>query len=121
MKHRRNEVVIPMAALFACLGVYLFVIIPRALHGSAPTNLVTSYDLVSYFLPRYWLGSEELAAGHLPLWNRFEFGGIPLLATSQPAVLYPPKILAFGLLAPIPALWAFLVFHYVLTAIGFSW
>ena len=41
-------------------------------------------DLEMYFVPKFVFGSEEIAAGRLPLWNRFEYGGIPFLATALP-------------------------------------
>lgn len=34
-----------------------------------------------------------LAQGEWPLWNPLEFGGMPLLANYQSAVLYPPRLL----------------------------
>ena len=42
-----------------------------------------------------------LAAGSLPLWNADELAGVPLLGTGQAAVLYPPRILLFGLLGAL--------------------
>lgn len=64
---------------------------PVAVH---PTPIT---DLGSYFLPKYQYAADRIAAGELPLWNPYEFEGIPFLATSQPAVFYPPLRLTFGL------------------------
>jgi dolichol-phosphate mannosyltransferase len=69
-------------------------------------------DLDGYFLPRYVHASERLAAHALPLWNADELAGVPLLGSGQGAVLYPPRVLLFGLLPPLPALHAFMVLHY---------
>lgn len=55
-------------------------------------------DLGSYFLPKYQHAADRIAAGELPLWNPYEFGGIPFLATLQPAVFYPPIRVAYFLL-----------------------
>jgi hypothetical protein len=57
--------------------------------------------------------------GRLPVWNPFEFGGIPLLAAAQPAALYPPKIVAFALLEPGTALKVFFAAHTALAGILF--
>jgi hypothetical protein len=77
-------------------------------------GLLSNWDLETYFLPKFVFGSEEIFRGVLPLWNRFELGGIPFLATVQPAALYLPKVLAFGFLDPDPALRLFLVGHFLL-------
>jgi len=47
----------------------------------------TGFDFYGYFLPKYVYGTEEVLAGRLPIWNRYEYSGIPFLATAQPAVL----------------------------------
>jgi hypothetical protein len=45
------------------------------------------------------LTGQLLAQGTLPLWNPYLFGGMPLLASVYPGVLYPPNWL-FALLPP---------------------
>src|SRR5690349_9185089 len=44
--------------------------------------------------------AQILRAGHLPLWNPYIFGGMPLFATAQVGILYP---LNWGYLAFSPA------------------
>lgn len=78
-------VLMAMLALLAAMGW------PVAVH---PTPIT---DLGSYFIPKYQYAADRIAAGELPLWNPYEFEGIPFLATSQPAVFYPPIRLTFGL------------------------
>jgi hypothetical protein len=73
-------------------------------------------DLYGYFHPKFWYGTAELLAGRLPTWNPYEYSGLPFLATAQPAVLYPPKILAYALV-PSHALHAFMVLHYFLAGV----
>jgi hypothetical protein len=46
---------------------------------------------------------------------------LPFLATSQPAVFYPPKILLYGLLPREAAHWAFLAVHYVVAALSMAY
>jgi hypothetical protein len=70
-------------------------------------------DLVAYFHPKFWYGNAELLAGRLPLWNPYEYCGIPFLATAQPAAVYPLKILAYAV-APGAGLHVFMVLHYLL-------
>jgi len=110
----------PFALIALCIAAFFALFAERALTDLGPKSyLLMSYDLHSYFLPRFALGSEELLSGRWPLWNAYEFGGLPFLATAQPAVFYPPKILLFGVLPPVPAYWAFLILHYLLCAGGF--
>jgi hypothetical protein len=45
------------------------------------------------------LTGEFLTQGMLPLWNPYIFGGMPLLASIYPGVLYPPNWL-FAILPP---------------------
>lgn len=75
-------------------------------------------DLYGYFFPKYVYGSGELAAGRLPLWNPYEYGGLPFLGAGQPAVLYPPRVAAFALFGPTGALHALMVGHYLLLGAG---
>jgi len=54
-------------------------------------------DLVDYYYPITRLAAERLAAGELPLWNPLLCSGIPLLATLQVGVFYPPMWLSVWL------------------------
>ncbi len=75
-------------------------------------------DLAAYFLPKYQYAADRLAAGELPYWNPYEFGGIPFIATIQPAVFYPPLRLAYGLLDGESAYVACFFLHIVMAAAG---
>ncbi len=58
-----------------------------------------------------------LKSWELPLWNVYNYSGIPLLATLQPGVFYPPHVLYF--LLPFNIAWNWLIiFHFVFA--GFS-
>jgi hypothetical protein len=77
-------------------------------------------DLTAYFYPKFVYGVGELAAGRLPLWNPYEYAGLPFLAAAQPATLYPPWWLVYPLPAPL-AFQAFMVLHYLaIGAIAFA-
>jgi hypothetical protein len=106
----------PLVLVLLCVAAFLGVFIRPGLVDLGRASLTTSFDFHSYFLPRFTLSSLQLFHGHLPTWNPYEYGGIPLLATSQPAALYFPKALLFGLLPQEEALWTFLAIHYVLLA-----
>jgi hypothetical protein len=73
-------------------------------------------DLWGYFHPKMWWSSVEIDAGRLPLWNPYEFGGLPLLGMAQPAAAYPLRQLAFDFF-PGAALDAYMVLHYVLAGV----
>ncbi|MBN1654271.1 MAG: YfhO family protein [Deltaproteobacteria bacterium] len=105
--------------LFLCIITLFGVLIPSATKPFSEANSRVGFDFFGYFLPKYAYGTEELLRGDLPLWNRFEYGGIPFLATAQPAVLYPPKIIAFALLAPESAYYIYLLLHYCGMALFF--
>src|SRR5207248_7426309 len=55
-------------------------------------------DTVAFYYPLMTWYSGQLKAGHLPLWLPCIFGGYPLFADGEVGMLYPPNLLAFGLL-----------------------
>jgi hypothetical protein len=110
----------PLALMLLCIALLLGVLVQPYMRDEGPASIfVTSYDWHTFFFPRFTTGSQELLSGRWPLWNAYEYAGLPLLATAQPAVFYPPKILLFGLLPAKAAYWSFLSLHYVLCAWGF--
>ena len=119
----RDRLSTSTAALVVVLLTVLtwVVILTQAQWSPSGDQYFIGSDLYSYFFPKFVYGSEEVLAGRLPLWNPYEFAGVPLLAAMQPAALYPPKILAFGLLEPGLGLKVFLFGHYLLAALGFMW
>jgi Bacterial membrane protein YfhO len=50
-------------------------------------------DIVDLNLPQRQIAGEIWRSGEVPLWNRYAFGGQPLLATGEVGVLYPPNLL----------------------------
>jgi Bacterial membrane protein YfhO len=50
-------------------------------------------DLPVFFFPPLKVWTEAIKAGEWPLWNPYSFGGQPLFASLQTAVLYPLNIL----------------------------
>jgi hypothetical protein len=58
-----------------------------------------------------------IAAGQLPLWNPYIFGGMPLLASIYPGVLYPPNWL-FAVFSPGTAMNLVVITTYHIALIG---
>ena len=56
---------------------------------------VGALDQYYYFYPKFIYGAAALRHGRIPLWNPYEFCGMPFLATAQVAALYPPMHVAF--------------------------
>ncbi len=87
-------------------------------HRLLDPNLVPSgYDLLTYFYPYRAAVAEALSQGRLPLWNPYIFGGAPLFANIQAAVLYPPNLITLPL-PPFPAFAALIFFHLWLAGLG---
>jgi len=59
-------------------------------------------DVFRYYLPNTYFSVKTVQSGHLPLWNPFEFAGVPMMATLEYGPLYPPNVLFF-LLSLLPA------------------
>ena len=55
------------------------------------------WDATSYFGPKYEYAAARISQGELPLWNPYEFCGIPFLATLQPGVVYPLTRLVYAI------------------------
>ncbi len=77
----------------------------------------SGYDLLTYFYPYRVAVADALARGRLPLWNPDIFGGAPLFANIQAAVLYPPNLATLPL-PPFQAFVALIFFHLWLAGLG---
>jgi hypothetical protein len=56
------------------------------------------YDAEFYNYPLLATVQRDLSAGHLPIWDPYTYGGLPLLANAQSAWVYPPHLLLDGIL-----------------------
>jgi hypothetical protein len=117
MTRKPADLVAPLF-IAGLLAVFFLHFIRSELVDLGRPSLWSSFDLQSYFLPRFWFGAVSLLHGQVPLWNPYEFAGLPFLATGQPSVFYPPTILLYGLLPRETAHWAYLIVHYVFAACG---
>jgi hypothetical protein len=103
------------AAAVACvLGAMAFVLAPLVVHGQLPR----ATDTTAFYGPFAAFLHEQLSHGELPLWNPTAFSGQPFAADAQSGVVYPPALVAFGLLSPGSGLVALATFHYALAALG---
>lgn len=82
-----------------------------------PALVPSGYDLLTYFYPYRVAVADALAQGRLPLWNPYIFGGAPLFANIQAAVLYPPNLATLSL-PPFSAFIVLVFFHLWLAGLG---
>jgi len=57
--------------------------------GTSTEITLGSYDIYTEHYPMTRYGFEALASGRLPLWNPYQLGGAPFLATPHVGLLYP--------------------------------
>jgi hypothetical protein len=60
------------------------------------------WDAMAQYYPWRSFAHDSLARGVIPLWNPFQFCGMPFVANSQSAVFYPPNVI-FYLMDPARA------------------
>ncbi len=100
---------LPALLLIVLTAAYFYPVL------SAGTILVER-DLGIYFIPPRFLWVKQAFSLSLPVWNPHNYSGIPLLATLQPGVLYPPHVLY--LIAPFPAAFDCLIMaHYLFSGL----
>jgi len=101
---------IPIPAIF--LGITLLYFLPLL----SSRNIFVERDLAAFFIPPRYLWVALVKSFQLPLWNPYNYSGIPLLATLQPGVFYPPHILYF--LLPFNVAWNWIIIlHFYLAAL----
>ena len=79
------------------------------------------FDAIGQYFPWRHFAGQELRAGHIPLWNPFEFCGTPFVANAQSAVFYPLNLpfwlldtaYAFGVAALLHSLLALFATYFL--------
>jgi len=61
-------------------------------------------DLYAMYLPKFTAIGQAYLEGRFPLWNAYEYAGLPLHGTAQGSALYAPVVLANLVLPPLSAL-----------------
>ncbi len=104
------------------LSAIALLLVAHRLHIAPPTGneFWSSGDAYQYFLPNASFLRAELRQGNLPIWNPFQLAGQPFLGLHVPAVLYPPNLIAFGLLGAARGLELLFVAHMVIAGF-FTW
>jgi len=94
-----------------------------AMRGFAFEPLLTNRhpDILAFWLPQFCFLGKSLAAGHIPAWNPFQFGGTPFAADPQSGWLYVPAMLLFSLFSCGTALRMFIVLQPLLAGLGLYW
>jgi hypothetical protein len=79
-------------------------------------------DAIWFWFPNYSVAQEEFNHWNLPGWNPYVFSGTPMLASFQPAILYPVHWLC-ALLLPMPLSANWMLFlHLFLAGAGvYAW
>jgi len=75
--------------------------------GSYP-NKAQYFDVIRQMYPWKIFAVSELKAGRFPLWNPYNFSGMPLFANNQSSVLNPFNLLFFVTSPPVA--WSLFVF-----------
>lgn len=75
-------------------------------------------DLASFLYPVYFFAARNLQEGVIPLWNPYQFGGMPFAADMQTGMFYPINLLALLLVRPFSyqAMEGLAIVHYFLAA-----
>jgi len=74
-------------------------------------------DIARYIHPIYAQLRARLWAGQWPLWNPYEYCGVPFLGDVTNAVFYPPNVAVLWA-SPATAITLLIITHHVLAALG---
>lgn len=112
IKFKRIDSVTIVALLILCMTTLLFFG-----HILFSHNMFAFRDFHRYFYPiRNWV-QEMIKGGTVPFWNPYLYSGLPLLATLQHGLFYPPSILTY--LFPFnPGIKLYCIIHYFLATIN---
>jgi hypothetical protein len=110
---------VPRVRVLAVAGLVLGTLVVWSagyLHPGSHVAIVAG-DLFFYWLPAYSLEAERLRAGAVPLWNPYQAGGVPFLATLEAGALYPARLLLLAMDVPSAMKWS-TIGHIVLAVVG---
>ncbi len=105
-----------LAGPFLITGCVLLV-----LRGFLIRPMVTTGDLVRYWMPMYCSLGRSIAAGHIPAWNPYVMSGMPLAADPQSGWMSLPVMALFTSLPCGLAIRVLVVFQPVLAGLGMYW
>jgi hypothetical protein len=91
----------------------------RGVFGAVESRNPLTNDTVKQMLPWMQVVREELRAGRVPLWNRYQFSGYPLLGNGQSAPFAP--IFLATLFVPLPQQIVAMAGLKIMLALLFGW
>lgn len=68
------------------------------LHAFAFRSLLSTSDVLRYWMPTYCFTGRAVASGHVPGWNPYVMGGVPFAADPQSGWMYAPAMTLFAAL-----------------------
>jgi len=80
-------------------------------------SIFAERDLPYFFIPPKYLWVTLIKSFDIPLWNPYNYSGIPLIATLQPGVFYPPNVIYIFL--PFNIVWNWMIILHFIFA-GFN-
>lgn len=113
----RERTALAAIGIGTALFLLLYTRVILAPSGHAPAT--QDSDFYMYYFPMTEMAFEQLREGMLPVWNPYLFAGMPLLASIEIGVLYPPNWLHL-VFSSERAFCLLYVFHVLLAAFG-SW
>ncbi|MCX5803965.1 MAG: hypothetical protein NTU69_10630, partial [Proteobacteria bacterium] len=99
------------------IPIFLFLIF-LYFHPVLPSSYIfIERDLSAFFIPPRYLWVSLVRSFEIPLWNPYNSSCIPLLATLQPGIFYPPHI--FFLFLPFNIVWNwFIILHFIFAGVS---
>lgn len=103
--------------------VLIAIAVVFAMRGFLFRSFITDQhpDILSMWLPRYCFLGSSTVAGHVPLWNPFQFAGTPYASDAQSGWLYAPVMALFSSLPCGAAMRAFIAFNPLLGGLSLYW
>ncbi len=92
--------------------IFIFIIFLYFNPVLSASNVFIERDLAPFFIPPKFLWVAFVKSFEFPFWNPYNYSGIPLLATLQPGIFYPPHL--FYLFLPFNIVWNWvIILHFV--------
>ncbi len=117
---RKKIVLTHLAALLILASVAGGLWVQRVHVDRPDKHGMLNLDIIRYWYPVAVHIRGALHEGRLPLWNPYQYAGIPFLALQMPGALYPPNQLLMASFRPARALEAHALFHMVVAGF-FTW
>jgi len=100
-----------------CIPILVFISVVYFHNVATAKSIFIERDLSGFFVPPKYIWVALVKSFSIPLWNPYNYSGIPLLATLQPGVFYPPHV--FYLFLPFNVVWNWLIIlHFVFAGVA---